>query len=212
MNTFLFEQIENAFQLITLVILTAITIHQALSSGKEIWSLLAMFYGAVTLGNLYWFLYMLLYQETPYYDFISDFSWLAAYLFLILLLLQLRKGTVSWKRKRSFLLVPLFTFAMALFYMRWGEYLTNITYAVCMTVLLYNALAGLLEEGKTGSRRRLYGACLTYGMVEYVLWTVSCFSWDRLPVDPYLLCDVLLTGVYVDLYLVSRKAVHDELH
>ncbi|MBQ1827152.1 MAG: hypothetical protein II126_04185, partial [Erysipelotrichaceae bacterium] len=185
MNTFLFEQIENALQLAILVILTAVSIRRGLSTVNNNWSLLAMFYGAVTLGNLYWFLYMMLYDKTPYYGFISDFSWVAAYMFLILMLAQIRENRIIWKQERYLWPVPVFTFAMAVFYMRWGDYLTNVFYALCMTVLLSNALAGIRRSAKGSGKRLLYFACLAYCLVEYSLWTVSCFSWDFLPVDPY---------------------------
>ena len=84
---FLIEKIDNAFQLISLGILLALSLYKAVSLQNRTWALLAMFYGATSLGNLYWFLYMVLYGETPWFSFIPDFCWISAYLFQVMLLL-----------------------------------------------------------------------------------------------------------------------------
>jgi hypothetical protein len=212
MNSFLFEQIENGFQLTVLLLMTVISIYKSLKTENETWSLMAMFFGAVTLGNIYWFLYMMFYRETPYYGFISDFCWVAAYLFMILMLVQIRDRSFHWNEHKALWLIPLFTFAMALFYMRWGAYLTNTVYALCMTALLGSAVVGILTSVKGSARRRLYYACLAYVLVEYSLWTVSCFNWDVAVLDPYVIIDVLLTAVYILIFVMSGKAVRDELH
>ncbi len=212
MNTFLFEQIENALQLTTLVILTVLSIYRALTTDNETWSLTAMFFGAVTLGNVYWFLYMMLYQETPYYGFISDFSWAAAYLFLILLLVQIRESDFRWNDHKALWLIPLFTSAMALFYMRYGAYLTNAFYALCMTALLGSSVVGIMTSQKGSARRHLYYACVGYVLIEYSLWTVSCFNWDPSGLDPYVILDTVLTAVYILMFVMSGKVAEDELH
>ena len=91
---FLIEQIENVFQLVALGILTFLTIYRSVTTHNRIWGLLSMFYATVTLGNLYWFLYMMFYQETPFYDFIPDFCWMSSVLFMVVLLLQIRKRSI----------------------------------------------------------------------------------------------------------------------
>ena len=74
----LIETIDNAFQLLSLGILAVMTVYRAVTTRNRIWILLYMFYIVIALGNLYWFLYMMLYKETPFYSFIPDFCWIAA--------------------------------------------------------------------------------------------------------------------------------------
>ena len=84
----LIETIDNAFQLLSLGILAAMTVYRAVTTRNRIWILLYMFYIVITLGNLYWFLYMMFYQETPFYDFIPDFCWMSSVLFMVVLYMK----------------------------------------------------------------------------------------------------------------------------
>ncbi len=208
---FQIEQIDNALQLFALAACGLLTVFRAIKTRNRIWVMLYMFYLVITLGNLYWLLYLFLYKETPYYSNIPDFCWAAAYLSLLLLLQHVRDGHWSWKDHRLFYLIPLFTGGMALFYMQWGKYLTNIVYALLMSSLLYHSIGGLMSSEKKTGRHYLYLVSLIYCLVEYALWTSSCFEWGSF-VDPYYFFDLLLTVTYVLYYPAAGKAVQDELH
>ena len=209
----LIETIDNAFQLLSLGILAVMTVYRAVTTRNRIWILLYMFYIVIALGNLYWFLYMMLYEETPFYSFIPDFCWIAAIMALLLLLLYIREG--EWKYRQFTVLWPaaVFTFVMSAFYMRYGKYLTNLTYAVLMAMLIMVTIVGFKNTEKGSGKRRLYLSSLLFCLVEYSLWTASCFDWSG-PVflDPYYFLDVLLTVSYILFYPAARKAVEDELH
>ena len=207
----LIEQVDNALQLIALVVCGLLTVFRSISTRNRIWVLLYMFYIVVTLGNLYWLLYLLLYKETPFYSYIPDFCWAAAYLSLLLLLQHIKDKERSRKDRKVLYLIPVFTFGMALFYMQWGKYLTNIIDAVLMSLLLYYSIGGLLTVEKKTGRYYLYLATWFFCLVEYGLWTSSCFEWGSF-LDPYYIFDVMLTLAYVLFYPAARKAVQDELH
>ena len=209
---FLIEKIENAFQLVSLGVLTFLTIYRSVTTHNRIWGLLSMFYATVTLGNLYWILYMVFYQETPYYDFIPDFCLMSSVLFIVVLLLQVRKTEWNWKENRLYRLIPIFTFGMAVFYMRWGEYVSNIAYAIAMTILLYCSLKGLFAAERESRRGTLYFVAAAYCAVEYCLWTASCFSWEGFIINPYHILDIMLTLVYIAFYPAAGKVAQDELH
>ena len=117
----LIEQVDNALQLIALAVCGFLTVFRSISTRNRIWVLLYMFYIVVTLGNLYWLLYLLLYKETPFYSYIPDFCWAAAYLSLLLLLQHIKDKERSRKDRKVLYLIPVFTFGMALFYMQWGK-------------------------------------------------------------------------------------------
>ncbi len=209
---FLIEQIDNFIQLIALMVLLFMALYKAMTARKRIWALLCMFYGVVVLGNLYWLLYMLFYQETPYYDFVPDFCWISSLMFLILLLISVKDREWNWKRHKIFYLIPVFTVGMAVFYMQWGEYLTNIIYAFFMTVLLFCSLAGFFATEKKTGKHSLYLISLLYCITEYALWTSSCLPWEFPVIDPYYVFDVLLTVIYILFYPAAGKAADDELY
>ncbi|MCR4633125.1 MAG: hypothetical protein K5648_03280 [Erysipelotrichaceae bacterium] len=203
---FLIEKIENALQLICLGILTGLAIYQTFRKLKMQLSLLAMFYGVITLGNLYWFLYMLLFEQTPYYPYISDFCWVSAFLFLLLLLLHEKKEETRKADLRILLLSFAFSFGMCLFYMRFGAYFTNLVYALFMGLLIYYSVCGLRDHPKGTPDRGLYLVSLLYCIVENGLWTASCFDWSG-PVflNPYYFFDLALTLIYCFFYLTVKK-------
>ena len=209
---FLIEQLENIFQLVSLVILTGLTIYKSVTTHKRIWGLLSMFYATASLGNIYWFLYMMFYQQTPYYSFIPDFCWIAAVLFMAVLLLQIKDGEWNWRENRLLWPVPVLTAGMAIFFMQWGEYLTNTAYAVAMTVLLYCGANGLFFSEKGSKKIWLFVASLSFCLIEYGLWTVSCFSENSVFLNLYYLFDLLLTLAYISFYPATGKAAGDELH
>lgn len=209
----LIEEIDNAFQLLSLGMLSFLMAYKAIRTRNRIWILLYMFYIVITLGNLYWFLYMMLYEETPFYSFIPDFCWAAAYMSLLLLLLYIREG--EWKYQQFMALWPVavFTLAMSVFYMRYGKYLTNLAYAVLMAMLIMVSILGFRNMEKGSGKRKLYLISLLFCLVEYSLWTASCFDWSgSVLLDPYYFLDVLLTICYILFYPAAGKAVEDELH
>ena len=204
--------IDNALQLICQGVCMILSIYHAFSSGKRIWILLSMYYSIYTLGILYWFLYMILYGETPYFSFISDFCWLAALLFLILMLMVMKDEEKDWKKHNGLLLVPVFTFGMALYYMTKGDYFTNIFYAVLMAFLIAYSIQGMMSIEKTRGRYGLCRAVFMLCVIEYCLWTSSCIDWEPYADYLYYFFDIMLTLVNVLLYLKAGKAAEDELY
>ena len=206
------EKIDNSVQLISLGICTVLALYRALSSHDRSWATLAMFYASMTLGNLYWFLYMVFYGETPLYSLIPDSCWIAAFLFL-LLLIHKDGDKIRWKEHKILYLIPVFTVGMCVYYMRFGKYLTNVFYAVFMTLIMCCSLDGLLSFGKECGRYHLHLITFVFCLVEYLLWTASCFDWTGPAyLDPYYIFDMLLTVVYILFYPATGKAARDELY
>jgi len=160
------EKIDNALQLIALAVCGILTVFRSVSTRNRIWVLLYLFYIVVTLGNLYWLLYLFLYQETPFYSYIPDFCWAAAYLSLLLLLQHIKEKEWNRKDHKVLYLIPVFTFGMALFYMQWSKYLTNIIDAALMSLLLYYSIGGLLMSEKKTGRYFLYLVSLLFCLIE----------------------------------------------
>ncbi len=75
--------------------------------------------------------------------------------------------------------------------------LNNLVSAIVMSVLLYQAVRGLVYHRKNrlhSKRCRLYALTLLFCMTEYALWTVSCFYWSDTLKNPYFWADFLQTA------------------
>lgn len=199
------ETVENVIQLAVTGLSAVIAGCRALS-GKRAWLLVCLYSGAFFLGDLYWLLYLVFYGETPYYCFIPEISWIASFLFLFLLLLELRGNRLS--RPRPVLwLVPMFTVGMCAFFMLKGEYFSNALYAVLLTLILWQAVGGLMDRGEKRRTRGVYWCALYFCFMEYALW-LSSWHWlgDTL-LNPYFLIDLLLTLTFPMVTVAVKRAV-----
>ena len=211
------ETIENAIQLIATGLCAVSALWHAARSKERAWALLGLFAGIFFLGDLYWQLYLVFYDETPMF-YISEFSWYTSYLFLLLLLIYINvENSPGWKfRLRPvYLCIPAFTFGMCAFYMTRGDYLSNIVVALLMTGLIWHACYGLQmaqkQNGGSGSPdhgRMLFILILVFCAAEYGMWTSSCFWAGDTISNVYFWFDFLLSITIVLFLPALRKAVN----
>lgn len=212
------EAVDNGIQLMLTGICTAAALVCAVRSKARPWFLLGLFSGVFFLGDLYWMLYLVFYQDTPQHTYISDLSWDASYLFLILLLLYVREIEDSppawrpqWSSLRRLWPAPVFTVGMCAFFMTYGNYVSNIVAAVLMTGLLVVSLEGLRslrgESPQKRSLRPVYVVALIFCAAEYGMWICSCFWEGDSLANPYFWFDLLLSLTFLLLFAALRKAV-----
>jgi len=206
------ETTVNALQTLIAGVCAGFSLRNSIRTGSRSWLLLTLFFGSFFFGDLYWQLYLLFYGQTPPYSFAPELNWYSAYLFLILLLANIQGenqaqtgdsviGKAKKKTSPFMMLIPLFTFGMCIFYMNWGSYINNLITAVLMTLLLWYAFWGLGlrdSSGKTaGKYRSIYIITLLFSLVEYALWTSSCFWMGDTLRSPYFWFDLLLSFVLI---------------
>lgn len=201
------ELIDNALQFGVFLACGVYCGARLIRSRSDYWFLLTCAYGSYLLGLAYWLLHLIFYRETPEYFYVSELSWLASYLFLILLLRSdMTKAEQSY-RSPLLLGIPAVCIALCLFFFRWGEYLVNVLWGALMCVLGLTALRGLLYARKqkgAEDRKALCIASLVLFCVEYALWVVSCF-WQGNALDPYFFLDVCLTASLAAFAFAGRK-------
>ena len=202
------ESAANAIQLLLTGACSGIAAISAARTGRREWTLLSLFAGAYFLGDLYWLLYLVFYKVTPQYPLIPDFSFYASYLFLLLLTARMNERTGAVPGKALWL-TAVFPAAMCLFYMQWGQYVSNVIYAFLMTLVLRRAAAGLLSLGKApekGSCTYFYRTVLLFCALEYGIWTSSCFwNADTLK-SPYIWLELLFSFCFLLFPAALRKA------
>ena len=200
------ESVEFAIQLVVSGLCSAIAGYRAIVTQQKTWLLLTLFYSCFFLGDLYWQLYLFFYHHTGQFSYISEPCWYAGYLFLFLLLQEMKRQ--HWPRYKVLWLIPVFTVSMCVFYMQRGDYFSNLVTVLLMTLLLWHAVKGLLFlRGSGDGRRWLYVATLVFCLAEYTAWTASCFWLGDTLTNPYFWCDFLLTVCLIIFLPALRKAV-----
>ena len=200
------ERYENAIQIATLAVCVTVSLFRAAKYRSRSWTLLSFFYGSWLLGDIYWLNCLLFYGETPHISVVSDLSWYAALIFLYMLLRKISPpeelrddGRVSW-------LGPAFTIGMAVFFMLRGEIISNLIYAGLMGLLLFAAIRRLIPEDRT-EQSCLPAMILIYCLLEYGLWTSSCFWNDAALFQPYYIFDLMITMCFPFFIPATGKAV-----
>lgn len=165
---------------------------------------------------IYWLLFIVFYSGTPKLSSVSDLSWLAGVLFLLVLQNTIRLPGESTYRPPLAWAAPVFSTIMCLFFFTWGRYFINILYAVLMGTCGYYALRGLMfsRRQKKGehSHQYFHMAVLAFVVIEYCLWTSSCFWYvDKLS-SPYFWFDFFLSAIFCIFLPTLKKAVQNDLY
>ena len=192
---------------------SVIALHRAVVRESREWVLLGLFYALFFMGDLYWSLMLAFFGYTPSYFYVSEIGWYSSFLFLDLLLRQLSSDEETDYRPKALWAAPVFTAAMAVFYMQYGDYVSNTVVAVLMGLLLWRSIRGLayISAGHAAEadamRRPLYLCVLAFCLIEYCEWTASCFMSKEDVLMLYLAFDAAISLVLILLIPALRKAV-----
>lgn len=201
------DRIGNALQIIVLAVCAGMTIWRAVKTGSRTWALLAFVYTSWLMGDVYWLVCLVFSGMTPQISVVSDLSWYTFYIFLYLLLCHVDPPEECTYSGRLPWLGPVLTAGMAVYFMQWGEILSNLIYAALLGLLLYSCIRRLADKNGKANRRFLSLLVLIFCVFEYCLWLASClFEGDTLG-NPYYWFDFLLTVSFPLFYLAVRKAV-----
>ncbi len=227
------EVAENLIQASVLAVCTLLAGHRYRVSKNKAWMLLTLFYAGYLLGDLYWLLMLVLFDRTPVYSYVSEISWFASFQFLYLLTRYFldrddrspdRMGNRKMSGKndpvRKLLWTgPVFAICMGVFYMQWEDYICNTAYAIIMAMILWRSSLGLLmlkgQSLRENRTKRLYLAVNGFCLIEYGLWTVSCFWGGETLRNPYYWIEILMAVWCVVLLISTGGAVResaDELY
>jgi len=205
------ESIDNIIQLVTTGFCTAFSACRLVATKRREWAILTLAGAVCFLGDLYWQLYLLFYGKTPEYSYKSYIGWYAGYLFLSLLVVEIR-GERKAKYNRWLFLVPAFTIGMGIFYLQWGDLIGNIISATLMGILIWVSVDALImaKNEKKKESVFLYITILIFCFAEYAMWTASCFWQGDTFMNPYFWFDILMSSVFLALPFALKKAVKYE--
>ena len=198
------EIVDNSLQFLVLLVCALVSFRRLYcSQDKKKWVPLALFYSCYGLAECFWLLFLALMKHTPHFSYAADLGWYAGVLFLCMGLEPLlpekdgSRGLLPW-------LAVLFSAAAFLFFIRWGDLVSNLLAALSMGWMGWMSLAVLQKPGRG---RAFAWSCLLVYCAEYAMWISSCFWGGDSLANPYFWFDFLLTASFVCLFLSYRRAV-----
>ena len=199
-----FELIDNCFQVTVLFCAVLAAIAAAFRRKDRRFLILALFFICVSMGTLYWVLHLFIFGNVPQVFYVSEFSWLAAYLFL------LSFQMVRTDRGRPALSLPalfcaLLTAAVVLAFRMFGpSYFVSAAFAGVMSVIVYLAVWRLRRRG---SGRLVDGWLLLCVGLQLLLYVVSCFTQEYTRFNLYFAVDITLTLSFAALLPLALREV-----
>ncbi|MEG1577819.1 MAG: histidine kinase [Oscillospiraceae bacterium] len=182
----------------------------AVRQKSQRYAILCCFYGTFALGLLYWLSFLALKDYTPRFFYVSDLSWVASFLFLLLLNLS-----VVRKEEKKFcpiaMVVAVVLTLLTGILLTYGDVLVTLIWCGFLIASAYLSTRGLLYARKqSGDGRKLqylHGAILFIAFAEFCLWLLSCYFRENTLENPYFWCDYLLTAGLFALMPAAKKAV-----
>ena len=199
-----FELIDNCFQVTVLFCAALAAIAAAFRRKDRRFLILALFFICVSMGTLYWVLHLFIFGNVPQVFYVSEFSWLAAYLFL------LSFQMVRTDRGRPALSLPalfcaLLTAAVVLAFRMFGpSYFVSAAFAGVFSVIVYLAACRLRRRG---GGRLVDGWLLLCVGLQLLLYVVSCFTQEYTRFNLYFAVDITLTLSFAALLPLALREV-----
>ena len=199
-----FELIDNCFQVALLFCAALAAIAAALRQKDRRFLILALFFVCVSMGTLYWVLHIFIFGNVPQVFYVSEFSWLAAYLFL------LSFQMVRTDRARPIFSLPalvgaLLTGVVVLAVRMFGpSYFVSAAFAGVISAIVYLAVWRL--------RRRVGGGLIDCWLLlcvglQLLLFVVSVFMQDYTRFNLYFAVDITLTLSFAALLPLALREV-----
>ena len=197
-----FELIDNCFQVAVLFCAALAAIAAALRHKDRRFLILALFFACISMGTLYWVLHIFIFGDVPQVFYVSEFSWLAAYLFL-LSFQMVRTDRAGTLFSLPALACALLAAAVVLAFRIFGpSYVVSAAFAGVVFAIVYLAVRRLRRGGGL-----IDGWLLLCVGLQLLLYVVSCFMEDFTRFNLYFAVDITLTFSFAALLpLALREA------
>ena len=202
-----FELVDNCFQVAVLFCAAIGAIGAALWHKDRRFLIIALFDFCVAMGTLYWVLHIFIFGDVPQVFYVSEFSWLAAYLFL-LSLQMIRTDLVKLFFSLPSMLCALLTAVIIIAVRMFGpSYLVSAAFAAVMSAIVYLAVWRLRHRGGGGL---IDGWLLLCVGLQLLLFVVSVFMQDFTRFNLYFAVDIALTFSFAALLPLALREVAEK--
>ena len=199
-----FELIDNCFQVAVLFLAALAAIAVAFRRKDRRFLILALFFACVSMGTLYWVLYLFIFGNVPQVFYVSEFSWLASYLFL-LSFQMVRTDQAKPLLSLPSLACALLTAAVVLAVRMFGpSFFVSAAFAGVMSAIVYLAVWRLRRGGGGGLVDCWLLLCVG---LQILLFVVSVFMRDFTRFNLYFAVDIALTFSFAALLPLALREV-----
>lgn len=209
------ESISDAVQLAVLAVCLTLALVRAARSRSAAWVTAACFFACMLLGGAYWLGYQLVFGDIPHYSYIAEMSWVAGYVFLLMLAVEAdrARGVVA-PVPAAWVPVAVCAACCAFFIADSGSVLLNLADNGLMAAIGFFAVRGIAAKAPEGGpvagiagSRAFHWALLAFIVVEEALWLSSCLAGPSLAsaVNPYVMLNCALTLVYAAILAVAWR-------
>ncbi len=209
----IFEQAGNIYAIVLTVVGLIFCMSRYFAKPHRAWVYAIVFLLGNLLSNYYWGAYVLLMGDYPdVSSFMAYLGWNISYIPLVLLLLHLRSGI----EKKFFsplclLPIPLNVWQFTL-YIQYGGILNNIwsgAFCTAIACLSLNSILFWLKNRKNGAKKPYTAFSLfVFTVLEYIMWTSSCFDWPNEWLHPYNYASILFYTISLALPWAIGKDIH----
>ena len=198
-----FELIDNCFQVAVLFCAALAAIAAALRHKNRRFLLLALFFVCISMGTLYWVLHIFIFGSVPQVFYVSEFSWLAAYLFLLSFQI-VRTDRVRPLFSLPALVCALLTAAVVLTVRMFGpSYFVSGAFAGVFSAIVYLAVWRLRRK----DCGLVDGWLLLCVGLQLLLFVVSVFMEDFTRFNLYFAVDITLSLSFAVLLPLALREV-----
>ena len=184
------EQIEILYSILMNVAALMICLFQHVKRPRKVWFYAVVFMLSELLSNYYWGVYVLVMGDSPNVSsLLAYFGWDTSFLVMSVILIALiKEEKVLFFSPLALLPVPLNIYQFML-YMQFGGLFNNVWQVFFTTViemLSLNIIIYYFKNRENGARKPYVASvCLGFMVVEYTMWTSSCFDWPSFWKNPY---------------------------
>ena len=164
---------------------------------------LIIFFLTHFLSDYYWTIYSLATRSDPdVAGFITNLGWNIGYIFLLLAVLELRYDGARGFFHPVMLLPVIINIPQLILYCSYGSILNNLWEVGITTLIMVCCLKGIMYyhvKKKEYEARfpHFYVLVLIFMLMEYGMWTASCFAWPSEVMSPYLYCTMAGSAIMI---------------
>lgn len=192
----IFDNFENILTLFVTIVGLLDCLFKYIRAPRRGYLYLIIFFLANFASNYYWAIYSLVMHNYPDVSaFLAYLGWNVGYVFLFIAVYHMRKEGAKRYFHLAMLLPVVVNLCQFLLYIQFGGFFNNLWQVGATTltmVVCVQEVAYYLKNRKAGAGvPHLAVLVLAFALMEYGMWTASCFDWPGEFLDPYLYCTVV---------------------
>ena len=204
------ESFENILSLLCTIVGLLYCVFRYIEAPRRGFRLLIGFFLAKFLSEYYWTIFEFVMHTYPDVSgFTAYLGWNVGYLCLFLAMLYMRREEARRFFHPVMLLPILVNVPQFFLYNRYGGFLNNLWEVGFTTLTMILCLQALAYHLKTREGRRRFPwlslLVLVYLILNYGMWTSSCFEWENELLNPYFYCSTLGSLICAGFAFGARK-------